>query len=131
MRQLDLADKIGVDKSQVSRWEAGSHQPEKDNLLSLAEALEVAPSWLAGYGPRDPIMDARPPSADQSPILAAALLNWDAAAQVAKLLIPCPEAGALDEAQLASTLKRLYIVAVRDPSKITPDFVAGMALSHS
>jgi DNA-binding XRE family transcriptional regulator len=129
--QDTLAKEIGVSKGNVSRWESGEHNPERSNLEALAEALDVVESWLAGYGERDPIRRAHTGDSPDASLMAGAMLDWVAASQVAKLLIRCPEAQGLTESQMAGAFKRLYVVAVRDPSKLTDALVAGMALSHS
>jgi len=47
--QEQLAIKIGVTKSAVSQWENNViRKMEADNLLALADALNVNPYWLAG-----------------------------------------------------------------------------------
>lgn len=42
----DIADKIGVVKSSVSNWFGGKQLPSVDQLVLLAEALNVTPGWL-------------------------------------------------------------------------------------
>jgi transcriptional regulator with XRE-family HTH domain len=41
MRQRDLALKIGVDETLVSRWESGLRRPSWFNLVCWADALGV------------------------------------------------------------------------------------------
>lgn len=51
MNRSELAEKIGVRKSSVSDWANGRYEAGQDNLLAIAKALNVSPSWLMGYGP--------------------------------------------------------------------------------
>jgi len=37
----ELAERIGVSKSTLARWEAGEHSPTSDKVADLAEALDV------------------------------------------------------------------------------------------
>ena len=51
IRQADIADRSGIDKSMVSRYVAGKNMPGGDALIKLAAALGVDPVWLSGEGP--------------------------------------------------------------------------------
>lgn len=44
-----LADRVGVARLSVTKWETGGHTPSADNLFALAEALGVTPTYLM-YG---------------------------------------------------------------------------------
>lgn len=46
LSQDALAEKIGVSRQAVSKWELGSAQPELDKLVSLARMFEVTADWL-------------------------------------------------------------------------------------
>lgn len=46
LTQQQLADKVGVEQPTVGRWEKNQRFPDIDNLLSLAEALDVHPGEL-------------------------------------------------------------------------------------
>lgn len=46
LRQYELADAMGVARSQVSAWEAAGKNPSLGSLLLLCRALEVAPGVL-------------------------------------------------------------------------------------
>lgn len=48
MTQRELADVIGINWSQVSRYEAGKAKPRLAVLLKLAEALDTTPESLTG-----------------------------------------------------------------------------------
>ena len=41
LTQEELAEKIGVSKSAVAKWETGGGLPDRDNLRRLAEAINV------------------------------------------------------------------------------------------
>lgn len=42
MTQEELAEKIGVSKSAVAKWETNGGLPDRDNLRCLSEALSVS-----------------------------------------------------------------------------------------
>lgn len=44
--QRDLAARLGVTQQSVSRWEAGTHRPNLDQLVALAETLRLNPANL-------------------------------------------------------------------------------------
>lgn len=46
--QADLAERIGIDKRNISRYESGHAEPRKSTLLKLAEVLEVDVPQLLG-----------------------------------------------------------------------------------
>lgn len=48
IRQVDLADRIGVNKGNVSRWVKGENIPYGENLAKLAAALGVSVDVLLG-----------------------------------------------------------------------------------
>ena len=48
MRQADLVEQTGIDKSQISSYLAGKYKPKQENLTLMAEALEVREHWLLG-----------------------------------------------------------------------------------
>lgn len=41
LTQADLADRIGIDQSAVSKWKAGRQSPRHDEYQSIADALDV------------------------------------------------------------------------------------------
>ena len=49
MKQSDLCERAKIPKSSLCEYIKGSHEPKQDNLLALANALEVEPVWLMGY----------------------------------------------------------------------------------
>lgn len=44
----EVADIIGVNSNQVSRWELGIQAPSAENLLKLAELYRCSPDYLMG-----------------------------------------------------------------------------------
>lgn len=49
LTQQDIANKIGVDKSTIQRYEAGTIQKIKLPVISaIAKVLKVNPSWIVG-----------------------------------------------------------------------------------
>ncbi len=52
MSQEVLAEKIGVSRQAVSKWETGDAQPDYAKLIALADALEVSLDYLCGREPQ-------------------------------------------------------------------------------
>ncbi|MGN1345756.1 MAG: helix-turn-helix domain-containing protein [Eubacteriales bacterium] len=46
LSQDALAEKIGVSRQAVSKWETGTAQPELDKLAALARTFDVTADWL-------------------------------------------------------------------------------------
>lgn len=42
LSQQELADKIGVDRSTIAKWETGAHLPRTDKLRQLARILDCS-----------------------------------------------------------------------------------------
>ena len=49
MRQVDLAEKSGLPKAQISQYQKGKYEPMQDALYKLAKALSVNVAWLMGH----------------------------------------------------------------------------------
>lgn len=49
MRQVDVAEKSGLDKAQISQYKNGKYEPMQDALYKLAKALNVNVAWLMGH----------------------------------------------------------------------------------
>ena len=46
----DVANRVGVSRATVHRWEKGALQnPGRDKIASLAAALQVSPEYLLGW----------------------------------------------------------------------------------
>ena len=125
-----LAKLISVSKGTISHWESGDNTPTKDNLAALAKALDRQEAWLAGYSSEEAVTLGFQKEALEAPLMAAISLDWGTAFRVAKLLINSQEAKALSETAMAETMKRCYVVAFRDPSKLTEALIADTALSY-
>ncbi len=52
MSQESLAEKIGVSRQAIQKWEAGSSHPDSENLLALAQVLQVSTDTLLGNDTR-------------------------------------------------------------------------------
>ena len=46
--QLELAEKLGVSRQAVSRWETGASIPSTDKLISLSKLYSVSMAYLIG-----------------------------------------------------------------------------------
>jgi transcriptional regulator with XRE-family HTH domain len=70
LSQESLAEKVGVSRQAVSKWENGDAEPEIGKLRLLAEAFGVTADWL--------LSDAQPEeeAADPAPAESAPHLNW-------------------------------------------------------
>ena len=51
IRQADIVERAGFQKSNVSRYVTGKTKPNGEALAKLAAALGVSPEWLIGEGP--------------------------------------------------------------------------------
>ncbi len=49
MSQEELAEKLGVSRQAVSKWEVGTASPELANLKALCELFNVSPNEILGY----------------------------------------------------------------------------------
>lgn len=43
-----LAESVGVSRTAVARWEKGDIEPKLQNLICIAEFLNVSTDWLLG-----------------------------------------------------------------------------------
>ncbi len=50
MSQEELARLVGVDRSNVAKWEAGVHRPRADMLILLAKVLQCSVDELLREG---------------------------------------------------------------------------------
>ncbi len=61
LSQADVAERIGCDRTDVSKWERAGHPAGRrwnvDILNRMAAALEVEPWWLIRVDPSDPDND--------------------------------------------------------------------------
>lgn len=49
MKQIELSEKTGFDKSLISNYLSGKYKAKQDKLTILAELLDVSETWLMGY----------------------------------------------------------------------------------
>ena len=61
MTQEDIAEKIGVSRQAVAKWENGETVPDLDKCKILAEIFEVSLDDLANYESEDSMGMALPP----------------------------------------------------------------------
>lgn len=55
LSQMELAERLGVSRQAVSRWESGDTTPTMDKLKSLAKIYGVSLDWLCSdTADRDP-----------------------------------------------------------------------------
>ena len=61
MTQEDLAEKIGVSRQSVAKWESGDSLPDIDRCKSIAEIFGVSLDDLTNYEPEDNMGLSVPP----------------------------------------------------------------------
>lgn len=49
LRQTDVAERTGLERTQIYHYMRGHYRPNAENLGLLAHALNVTPEWLQGY----------------------------------------------------------------------------------
>ena len=49
MSQDALAEKLGVTRQAVSKWELGTAMPETDNVIKIAKIFSVEMDWILGH----------------------------------------------------------------------------------
>ena len=50
MKAVELHELTGISKASISEYLAGNYEPKQRNIFKLAQALNVAPSYLMGVG---------------------------------------------------------------------------------
>lgn len=48
LTQQELADKVGTNRVNVTRWETGRTEPNFETLIKLVDLLDVSLDWLFG-----------------------------------------------------------------------------------
>ena len=48
LTQKDIADLVHVNRVTYTNWEKGNREPSFENLIKLADSLEVSLDWLFG-----------------------------------------------------------------------------------
>lgn len=64
LSQQDLADRLGVSRQAISRWETGAVQPLADSVKSLAQVFQVSTDYLLNDDLDTP---TPPPTAQPAP----------------------------------------------------------------
>ena len=64
LSQRDLADRLGVSRQAISRWETGAVQPLADSVKSLAQVFQVSTDYLLNDDLDTP---TPPPTAQPAP----------------------------------------------------------------
>ncbi len=65
LSQEELAEKLGVSRQAVSKWERGESSPDTDNLIALAKLYRVSLDELLGLGaPQQPQEEGEAPVSD-------------------------------------------------------------------
>ena len=67
LSQMELADRLGVSRQAVSRWESGDTTPTMDKLKSLARSDGVSLDWLCSDTADGEPPEAAKPEADRNP----------------------------------------------------------------
>ncbi len=49
MKQVELVEKTGIDKGQMSSYLSGKYKPRQRNIDLIAQALSVDEAWLMGF----------------------------------------------------------------------------------
>lgn len=49
LKQADICDRTGIDKSVISLYVNGNRVPRQDKLSIIADAYNIDPTWLMGY----------------------------------------------------------------------------------
>ena len=66
--QDDLADKLGVSRQSVSKWENGECMPDSEKLIKLSDVLDISLDELTGRTERTSAAAAQPAPAPASRI---------------------------------------------------------------
>ena len=61
--QEQLADRLGVTRQSVSKWESGSAMPELPKLIALSELFSVSIDYLV----KDQLEEPEAPDTNESP----------------------------------------------------------------
>lgn len=67
LSQMELAERLGVSRQAVSRWESGDTTPTMDKLKTLARIYGVSLDWLCSDAADRELPEAAKPEADRPP----------------------------------------------------------------
>lgn len=62
MKQTELANITGIDKSLISNYLKGNYEAKQNNVYLLAQALHVSEAWLMGYNVSMEVVNNSTPS---------------------------------------------------------------------
>ncbi len=65
LSQEELAEKIGVSRQAISKWESGTSLPEIEKLISLSEYFNVSIDYLVKEQAEDEQMEEKPKAANE------------------------------------------------------------------
>ena len=65
LSQMELAERLGVSRQAVSRWESGDTTPTMDKLKALAKLYGVSLDWLCSDAAARELPEAAKPEADR------------------------------------------------------------------
>ncbi len=65
LSQEELAEKIGVSRQAISKWESGTSLPEIEKLISLSEYFNVSIDYLVKEQAEDEQIKEKPKAADE------------------------------------------------------------------
>ncbi len=65
LSQEELAEKIGVSRQAISKWESGTSLPEIEKLISLSEYFNVSIDYLVKEQAEDEQIEEKPKAADE------------------------------------------------------------------
>lgn len=122
LTQEKLAVQCGVSRAAVAQWEAGVTRPSLDNLVKVAEALNVWLSWLT-VGDQS-LPDTPNPFAPASPFRGIPVIDYgQAGLWGAEGALPVDASREIIAAD-AETSQRAFALVIRDNS-MTPEFSEG------
>ena len=95
MSQGDLADKLGVSRQAVSKWERGESSPDIDKVFALADIYCTSLDELLGYEKKE-APEAKVEAAP-APVAEPVATEAPVAAEPEKAPAPAPEAPKAEE----------------------------------
>ena len=66
LSQEALADRLGVSRQAVSKWECGESLPDTDNLITISKLFEVSLDELVGNGAKQSVAVKEPSLSDMA-----------------------------------------------------------------
>ena len=91
IRQAEIAERSGIDKSKISRYVGGKNMPSGDTLIKLAAALGVDAAWLSGEAPDVDPYELIPPPTNEVKILGSVAAGIPITAQEDVIGVVCSD----------------------------------------